>query len=127
MLFLVCCLLAQSAKSYYELGLEAYSRDDLSAAEAYLKQARQADSRLFPARFLLGATLVRMNHRDEALRELEAALKSNRFGYCRVSPPLRAMKSFISCSSREIRTQAASMKRNSLCGRRFGDIRNLRA
>src|SRR5260370_5046168 len=73
MLVLVCCLLAQSATSYYKLGLEAYSRDDLAAAEAYLKQARQADSRLFPARFLLGATLVRMNHRDEAIRELEAA------------------------------------------------------
>jgi len=73
MLVLVCCLLAQSATSYYKLGLEAYSRDDLPAAEAYLKQARQADSRLFPARFLLGATLVRMNRRDEAIPELEAA------------------------------------------------------
>ena len=73
MLLLVCCLLAQSAKSYYELGLEAYSRDDLPAAEAHLKQAVQADSRLFPARFLLGATLVRLNQRDKAIRELEAA------------------------------------------------------
>src|SRR5258708_34634760 len=73
MLVLVCCLLAQSATSYYKLGLEAYSRDDLTAAEAYLKQARRADSRLFPARFLLGATLVRMNRRDEAIPELEAA------------------------------------------------------
>src|SRR5260370_40795458 len=73
MLVLVCCLLAQSATSYYKLGLEAYSRDDLAAAEAYLKQARQAGSGLFPARFLLGATLVRMNHPAEAIRELEAA------------------------------------------------------
>jgi tetratricopeptide (TPR) repeat protein len=73
MLVLVCCLLAQSATSYYKLGLEAYSKDDLSAAEAYLKQARQADPRLFSARFLLAATLVRMNRRDEAIPELEAA------------------------------------------------------
>jgi protein O-GlcNAc transferase len=73
MLVLVCCLLAQSAASYYKLGLEAYSKDDLSAAEGYLKQARQADPRLFSARFLLGATLVRMNRRDEAIPELEAA------------------------------------------------------
>jgi tetratricopeptide (TPR) repeat protein len=73
MLVLVCCLLAQSAASHYKLGLEAYSRDDLPAAEAHLKQARIADPRLFPARFLLGATLVRMNRRDEAIPELEAA------------------------------------------------------
>src|SRR5262249_8384891 len=73
MMVLVCCLLAQSATSYYKLGLEAYSRDDLAAAEAHLKQARRADSRLFAARFLLGATLVRMNRRDEAIPELEAA------------------------------------------------------
>jgi tetratricopeptide (TPR) repeat protein len=73
MLVLVCCLLAQSATSYYKLGMAAYSKDDLSAAEAYLKQARQADPRLFSARFLLGATLVRMNRRDEAIPELQAA------------------------------------------------------
>jgi tetratricopeptide (TPR) repeat protein len=73
MLVLVCCLLAQSATSYYKLGLEAYSKDDLSAAEGFLKQARQADPRLFSARFLLGAALVRMNRRDEAIAELEAA------------------------------------------------------
>ena len=73
MLVLVGCLLAQSATSYYKLGLEAYSKDDLSAAESYLKQARQADPRLFSARFLLGATLVRMNRRDEAIPELAAA------------------------------------------------------
>ena len=73
MLVLVCCLLAQSAASLYRLGLEAYSRDDLPAAEAHLKQARKEDPRLFPARFLLGATLVRMNRREEAIPELEAA------------------------------------------------------
>jgi predicted Zn-dependent protease len=69
----VWCLLAQSAASYYKVGLEAYSKDDLSAAEGYLKKAREADPRLFPARFLLGATLVRMNRREEAIPELEAA------------------------------------------------------
>jgi tetratricopeptide (TPR) repeat protein len=73
MLVLVCCLLAQSATSNYKLGLEAYSKDDLSAAEGFLKQARQADPRLFSARFLLGATLVRMSRRVEAIPELEAA------------------------------------------------------
>jgi tetratricopeptide (TPR) repeat protein len=78
MLVLVCCLLAQSATSYYKLGLEAYSKDDLSAAEGYLKQARQANPRLFSARFLLGATLVRMNRRDEAIAELEAAHQLDR-------------------------------------------------
>ena len=73
MLALVCCLLAQSATSYYKLGLKAYSKDDLPAAEAYLKQALQADPRAFSVRFLLGAILVRMNRPDEAILELEVA------------------------------------------------------
>lgn len=73
-LFVTGCLLATGApQSDYKRGLEAYSKDDLLSAEKYLKQATQADKRLFAARFLLGATLVRMNRPDEAIPELEAA------------------------------------------------------
>ena len=72
-LVLVCCLLAQGATTAYQRGLEAYSKDDLPAAERFLKLALQADRRFFATRFLLGATLVRMNRADEAIPELEAA------------------------------------------------------
>ncbi len=76
-LVLICCLLAQGATAAYQRGLEAYSKDDLPAAEAFLKQARQADAHSFATRFLLGATLLRMNRADEAVPELEAAHKLN--------------------------------------------------
>src|SRR5258706_13031392 len=54
LLVLVCCLLAQSATSFYKLGLDAYSKDDLPAAEAYLKQARQVDFVLVSGALLFG-------------------------------------------------------------------------
>ncbi|MEO8125544.1 MAG: tetratricopeptide repeat protein [Bryobacteraceae bacterium] len=75
--FLICCLLAQVATSAYQRGLEAYSKDDLREAERSLKLALQADRNSFATRFLLGATLVRMDRADEAIPELEIARKLN--------------------------------------------------
>jgi predicted Zn-dependent protease len=72
---LICCLLAQGATSAYQRGLDAYSKDNLREAERFLKLAIQRDPHSFPTRFLLGATLVRMNRTDEAIPELEVAHK----------------------------------------------------
>ena len=77
LILVICCILGQGSAGHksdlYQNALNAYSRDDLPAAESFLQQALKAGDRSFRVHYLLGAALVRMDRGDQAIPELEAA------------------------------------------------------
>ena len=59
-----------SADSLYFVGAILLTRGDYEQAEAKLRQAVQINPYLLSARYSLGQALVRLNRRDEALKEM---------------------------------------------------------
>jgi tetratricopeptide (TPR) repeat protein len=79
MLCLAALTRAQTGRvpSALERGLQAYSRGDFAEAEALLRTAAGREPDSFDVRFLLGASLVQLGRRDEAIRELRDAVRLN--------------------------------------------------
>ncbi len=64
---------AADPAALYRRGLEEYSRDRFVEAERYLREEVESNPRNFQARFLLAATLVRLDRHPAALTQLRAA------------------------------------------------------
>jgi tetratricopeptide (TPR) repeat protein len=77
LIVLLLCGAAFSQAGLYQRALESFAEQRYEAAESLLRQAVGQQPRWFEARFLLGATLVSLGRKAEAIDQLSAAHRLN--------------------------------------------------